>query len=87
MKKFKSLIKDKAILAKIAEAKKKVEEARGDAESVRLRAEAEANANREIAASISPVLIDYYRVQAWNGAMPSVTGSEGLIIDLSDKMQ
>lgn len=82
-----ALMRNNEIESSIAEAKKKVEEARGDAESVRLRAEAEANANREIAASISPVLIDYYRVQAWNGQMPSVTGSEGLIIDLSDKVQ
>lgn len=81
-----ALMRNNEIESSIAEAKKKVEEARGDAESVRLRAEAEANANHEIAASISPVLIDYYRVQAWNGEMPKVTGSEGLIIDLSDQM-
>lgn len=67
----------------IAEAQKKVEEAKGEAESVRLRAEAEAEANQTIARSISPTLIDYYRVQRWNGEMPQVTGSEGLIIDLS----
>lgn len=79
-----ALQRNNEIQTSIAEAKKKVEEAKGDAESVRLRSEAEANANREIAASVSPALIDYYRVQAWNGVMPQVTGSEGLIIDLSD---
>jgi regulator of protease activity HflC (stomatin/prohibitin superfamily) len=67
----------------IAEAQKLIEEAKGQAEAVRLRAEAEANANIEIAQSITAELIDYYRVQAWDGAMPRVTGSEGLIIDLS----
>lgn len=79
-----ALTRNNEIESSIADAKKKIEEARGDAESVRLRAEAEANANREIAQSISPDLIDYYRVQSWNGQMPQVTGSEGLIIDLSD---
>ena len=79
-----ALMRNNEIQSSIAQAQKDIEEARGDAEAVRLRAEAEANANREIAASISPVLIDYYRVQAWNGELPQVTGSEGLIIDLSD---
>lgn len=70
----------------IAEAQKLVEEARGEAESIRLRAEAEANANVVIAESISETLIDYYRVQAWDGAMPRVTGSEGLIINLGSSL-
>lgn len=79
-----ALMRNNEIESSIAEAKKLVEEARGEAEAIRLRSEAEANANIEIARSISPVLIDYYRVQAWNGEMPRVTGSEGLIIDLGN---
>lgn len=78
-----ALMRTNEIESTKAEAQKAIEEARGAAESIRLRAEAEATANRVIAESISPVLIDYYRVQAWDGVMPRVTGSEGLIIDLS----
>lgn len=58
----------------IAEAQKKVEEARGEAESIRLRAEAEANANRLVSESLTPELLQYEAVKQWDGILPRFTG-------------
>lgn len=38
------------------------------------QADAEATSNRKIAESINPTLVEYMRVQKWNGALPQVTG-------------
>lgn len=38
------------------------------------KAKAEADANKEIAASITPTLVEYQRTQKWNGELPQVTG-------------
>lgn len=48
-----------------------------------IAAEAEAEANRKIAASISPTLVDYMRANRWDGKLPQVTGSGGTLIDLT----
>jgi regulator of protease activity HflC (stomatin/prohibitin superfamily) len=61
-----------------AEADKRVEEARGEAESIKLRAVAQAEANRILAQSISPTLVTYEAVRRWNGELPRITG-EGAI--------
>jgi regulator of protease activity HflC (stomatin/prohibitin superfamily) len=62
----------------VAEAKaaadKKVEEARGDAESIRLRAIAQAEANIILARSINPTLVQYKAIEKWNGELPRLTG-------------
>lgn len=58
-----------------AEARKSVAKAEGEARSTRLRADAEAYSNQKLASSLSPVLVEYLRVQKWNGVMPTVTGT------------
>lgn len=58
-----------------AEALKKVAEAKGDAESVLLRAQAQAAANKELAASITPELVQYKALEKWDGTLPKMTGS------------
>ena len=58
-----------------AEAQKKVAEAKGDAESVLLRAQAQAAANKELAASITPELVQYKALEKWDGTLPKMTGS------------
>ena len=61
---------------------KEIEKARGYAESTRIKAEAEANANKAVALSISPALIDYERVKKWDGKNPTYVGggSGGIIV-------
>jgi regulator of protease activity HflC (stomatin/prohibitin superfamily) len=58
-----------------AAADKKIEEARGDAESIRLRAIAQAEANIIIARSINPTLVQYKAIEKWNGELPRLTGN------------
>ncbi len=66
-----------------AEVLKTVAKAEGDAKARITQAEAEAEANRKIAASISPTLVDYMRANRWDGKLPQVTGSGGTLIDLT----
>src|SRR5690606_7738015 len=66
-----------------AEADQQIELARGDAESVRIRAEGQADANRAIGASLSPEVIQFTAVQnlADNIQIALVPSGEGIIID------
>lgn len=57
-----------------ADADKVVAKAQGEADGRIKQANAEAEANKTIAASISPTLVEYLRVQKWDGALPQVTG-------------
>lgn len=66
-----------------AEADKKIEAARGEAESIRLRAEAQAAANEKLARSLTPSLVQYTALQKWNGELPKFTGNGAIpLIDL-----
>lgn len=58
-----------------AEAEKKVAEARGEADSILLKAKAQAEANRELASSITPELVQYRALDKWDGTLPRMTGS------------
>ena len=50
------------------------EKARGEADAVLIAAEAKAKANNLLQASITPELIEYTKVQRWDGVLPSTTG-------------
>jgi regulator of protease activity HflC (stomatin/prohibitin superfamily) len=54
-----------------AEADKKIEEARGDAESILLVAEAQAKANKILAESITTELVQYRALEKWDGKLPT----------------
>jgi regulator of protease activity HflC (stomatin/prohibitin superfamily) len=59
-----------------AEAKKKVAQAKGSAESLLINARAEAEANRLKQQSLTPMLIQQQWIQKWNGNLPeTMTGS------------
>jgi regulator of protease activity HflC (stomatin/prohibitin superfamily) len=73
-----------------AEADKKIEEARGETESTKLRtaaevdritrsAEAQAKANEELAKSLTPELIRSQEIQAWDGKLPQFIGGDAPI--------
>lgn len=65
-----------------AQAKKDVAQARGMAESMLTKARAEAEANRILANSITPTLVEYKKVEQWDGKMPQVSGNGASIINL-----
>lgn len=53
-----------------AEAQKKIAAAKGEAESIKLVAVSQAEANRILSASITSNLVEYKRIEKWNGIMP-----------------
>lgn len=57
-----------------AEADKKIEEARGIAESILIQAKAQAEANRLVAESVTPNLVQYKSIEKWDGILPRFTG-------------
>jgi regulator of protease activity HflC (stomatin/prohibitin superfamily) len=69
-----------------AEADKKIEEARGQAESILRVAEAQAKANKLVAQSLTPELVQYFGLEKWDGKLPTYTGGEGVpLIQLGQK--
>lgn len=59
------------------------EKARGEADAVIIAAEAQAKANKLMAESITPNLIQYHNAQRWDGKLPQVTGAGAPFISLS----
>lgn len=57
-----------------AEATQRIESARGDSASLVISAQGQAEANRLIAQSLTPTLLEYHQVNQWNGQLPEVTG-------------
>lgn len=65
-------------VAQIA-AEKAIIEANAEAEVIRIAAEAEADANRKIAASLTAELIEKIKYEQWDGKMPTVSGSGAIV--------
>lgn len=58
--------------------------AQAAAETVRIKAQAEADANKTISESLTAIMLDYSKIEKWNGVLPMVMGSEASpLIDLS----
>ena len=51
-----------------------------EAEAVEYAGQKEAAANKAISQSITPELINYYKIQKWNGALPRITGADSMIL-------
>lgn len=66
-----------------AEAKKKIAEANGNAEAMRITADAEAYYNRTVSASLSTNLVNMKALDKWDGKTPVVSGGSGTFIDAS----
>ncbi len=58
--------------------------AEGEAQAKLVAAEAEAKANRMIAESLTPSLIEKIKYEKWNGALPQVQGSSTPIINMAN---
>lgn len=66
-----------------ATAKKTVAQAEGEAQATRIHADAQAYANQKLASSLSQVLVDYKRIEKWDGRMPQVQGGGGTLFNLN----
>lgn len=63
-------------------AKAAVAKAQGEANSVIIRAKADAEANRLIQATLTPNLIQNKTIEKWNGVLPEITGGATPLVDL-----
>ena len=61
-----------------AEADKKIEDARGVAESILRVADAQAKANKLLADSLTAEFVQYQAITKWNGELPKMTGSSAI---------
>ena len=74
-------VKEAEANAKIAIAK-----AKGEGDAMRIKADAEAYYNKTIAASLSPMIVQEDMIEKWDGKMPQIVGSNGMIMDVSKIM-
>lgn len=57
-----------------AEARQKIAESQGQAESILLKAKADAEANKMLSESVTPALLQYEAMRKWDGVLPKFTG-------------
>ncbi len=64
-------------------------EAEAEAYAKEVQAAAEAEANQKIAASLTDQLVDYQKINRWDGKMPTIMGGSGItpIVDVAEVMQ
>ena len=53
--------------------------AEAEAQKTSIAADAQAEANRKIAESLSDSLIEYQKIQKWDGRLPTVSGGNALV--------
>lgn len=64
---------------RVIDAQAAAEVAKIEAEAAAYAGEKEAAANEKIAESLTQPLIEYYKIQQWDGKLPSVTGADTII--------
>ena len=60
-----------------------IAKAQAEAETIKIKAEAEAEANKVLSESITTNVIEYNKIEKWDGKLPQVTGDSGTLIDLN----
>jgi regulator of protease activity HflC (stomatin/prohibitin superfamily) len=65
-----------------ATARKQVAQAQGEADALRIKADAQAYANQKLASSLSQTLVDYRRIEKWDGKMPQFQGAGTPLINV-----
>ena len=73
-------------IAAQAEAEVKKVDADAEAYASKIRAEAQSEANKKISESLTPELIEYYKIQQWNGQLPVFQGDSTPIVDMRDRV-
>lgn len=66
-----------------ADAKEKEIQAKAEADAIKTVADAQAEANKKLAQSLTKDLVDYQKVEKWDGKLPQVSGGSA-IIDMKD---
>lgn len=66
-----------------AQGRKRIASAEAESKAVLIRAEGEAAANRKLAESLTPTLVEMRRVEKWDGKMPQVQGTTTPFVNLS----
>lgn len=66
-----------------AKAKKQIIEAEGKAKAIKTEADAQAEANKKLSQSLNQNIINYEKIQKWNGELPQAQGGTP-IIDMRD---
>lgn len=73
---------EKAKIEAEAAAEVKRINAQAEADAKLIQADAEAEANRKLAASLNNNVLSNKWIEAWNGVMPTVTGTDGNLINI-----
>lgn len=60
-----------------------ISKAEAEAEAILIAAEAEAKANKMLSESLTDKLIEQKKYEKWNGQLPTVTGSDSTIVDIT----
>ncbi len=61
--------------------------AQAEAETIRIKANAEAEANKTINQSLTENIIEYNKVEKWDGKLPQVTGNAGTMMNFDGESQ
>lgn len=72
----------KTRIAAQANADKRIISAEAEAKSILATAEAQAEANKKLSESLTEDLIDYEKIQTWDGQLPKVTSSAGSFLEI-----
>jgi len=64
------------------EAQQRIIEAEGEAKAILTRAQSQAESNRLLSASLTAALVEYKRIEKWNGQLPQVSGGATPFINL-----
>ena len=64
------------------EAQQRIIEAEGEAKAILTRAQSQAESNRLLSASLTQALVEYKRIEKWNGQLPQVSGGATPFINL-----
>ena len=59
-----------------------IAKAEAEAETIKIKAQAEAEANKVLSESITNNVIEYNKIEKWDGKLPQVTGGSGTLINL-----
>ena len=76
----KQKIENESAITKVeADKQVAITNAEAEAQKTSIAAEAQAEANRKIAESLSDTLIEYQKIQKWDGKLPTVSGGNALV--------
>ena len=67
------------LIAAEADAKQKLVASKAEADAILALAEAQADANRKLAQSVTDVLIEYEKIEKWDGRLPTVSGGSAFV--------